>query len=79
MLTAYPARVLAELVLAQTEVDRHVAAGRDGRCLACHRTHPCPGLGLAQQTFARYRRLPVRRPGHASRGLVAATIATWLP
>jgi hypothetical protein len=78
MTLTYPRRILAELAAAQAEIDRHVAAGRDGRCLACGHTHPCRALDLAHSTFARYRRLPARRPGHASRGLNGAKIANWL-
>jgi hypothetical protein len=62
---------------AQTEVDRHVAAGLDGRCLSCGEEQPCTGLRTANETFARYERLPTRRPGLASRGIHGRSGFGW--
>ena len=70
MATIYLSGVALErLACAQEEVDRHVAAGLDGRCLACGEVQPCSGLITAYRTFAKYARLPARRPGLASRGV----------
>jgi len=69
--TTYLTRAVRDqLDRAQADVDRHVTAGPDGRCLACGRIQPCPALDTAHATFARLGRLPVRRPGlttHAGR------------
>lgn len=62
---------------AQAEVDRHVAAGLDGRCLGCGAEHPCAGLGLAEAELGGYGRLPRRRPGLASRGLIGGRRFGW--
>jgi hypothetical protein len=63
------ATLLEHLDRVQAEIDRHVAAGPDGRCLGCSREQPCPPLRRAAATLLRYGRLPARRPGLASRGV----------
>jgi hypothetical protein len=70
--------VVVQLDGAQACIDRHVAAGADGRCLDCGQDHPCRWLRAASQTLARYGRLPVRRPGLASRGLTRSGRFGWL-
>jgi hypothetical protein len=78
VVTTYLARtVLDQLEHAQAEVDRHVAAGIDGRCLSCGEEQPCTGLLTANQTFASYERLPTRRPGLASRGIHGRSGFGW--
>jgi hypothetical protein len=70
MTTTYLAAAAREqLDQAQAEIDRHVAAGLDGRCLACGEEQPCAALRLAHRTFRTYGRLPMRRAGLASRGV----------
>lgn len=56
-----------QLTHAQVQVDRHITAGPDGRCRRCGEEQPCGSLMVAYDTFARYGRMPVRRPGLASR------------
>ena len=48
---------------AQQVVDRHVVCAYTGVCLGCGRPGPCGDLDQAQQTLARYARLPNRQPG----------------
>jgi hypothetical protein len=50
---------------AQAALDAHMASGADGRCLCCHAEVPCAAREAASRTFARYGRLPRRRPGLA--------------
>ncbi len=68
---------LDQLDHAQTELDHHIATGRDGRCLACGGPEPCPARIRAAETLARYGRLPRRRPGLASRGMRAPRGSGW--
>ena len=68
------AAAVERLKQAQFEVDMHVAAGVDGRCLGCGQAQPCTALRQGSASFARYGCLPVRRPGLASRGLWATTL-----
>lgn len=64
MTTTYLSRpVQNQLARAQRDIDRHVGTGPTGRCVACDRPQPCHVLDAAQAVFARYRRLPARRPG----------------
>jgi hypothetical protein len=69
--------IVEQLDRAQAEIDSHVAAGPDGRCLACGAEAPCPALQRANVTFARYGRLPVRRPGLARRGIAGVGGSGW--
>lgn len=69
--------VLERLDRAQAEIDRHVAADTSGHCLACGQEAPCSTLTAATATFAKYHKLPVRRPGLASRGLAASERFGW--
>ena len=66
-MTTYLSTALADqLAAAQGEVDRHVVTGRDGRCRSCGEIEPCRARKAASAMFARYGRLPRRRPGLAS-------------
>jgi hypothetical protein len=68
--TTYLARnALDRLRAAQAVVDWHAASGVDGRCLRCGQPEPCRSRIAASAVFARYGRLPRRRPGLASRAL----------
>ena len=58
-----------QLDQAQRDIDHHIAGGHDGRCLTCREFEPCPTRAAASAVFARYGRLPTRRPGLASRGV----------
>ncbi len=70
MTTTYLATHAREqLAQAQMVVDRHLAAGVHGRCLACGQLEPCDAPNRASAVFARYGRMPCRRPGLASRGV----------
>jgi hypothetical protein len=78
MSTTYLASAaLAQLHQAQAEVDRQVASDATGRCLTCGREEPCVSRGSANATYAKYGRLPVRRPGLASRGIAVADAFGW--
>jgi hypothetical protein len=67
MVTTYlSASVRRLLDEAQREIDRHVTFGRDGRCPTCGDEAPCGPRSAASEMFARYGRLPLRRPGLAS-------------
>lgn len=68
---------LEQLDRAQAEVDRHVAAGLDGRCLSCREVQPCTALERANATFRKYNRMPVRRAGLASRGVARGDSFGW--
>lgn len=62
----YLSRVaLDELDQAQVELDEHLPAGGDGRCLACREEVPCVKREAAALVFRRYATLPKRRPGLA--------------
>jgi hypothetical protein len=54
-----------ELDQAQAELDKHLPAGSDGRCLCCRQEIPCAARERASLTFRRYGVLPRRRPGLA--------------
>ena len=70
MTTTYLAgHALEQLARAQAVVDRHLAAGVDGRCLTCGQLEPCDARNRASAVFARYNQMPHRRPGLASRGV----------
>lgn len=79
-MTTYLARAVRDqLDRAQADVDHHIATGRDGRCLACGRVQTCPALEAAHATFARFGRLPVRRPGLATRAVRPVRAGGWFP
>jgi len=62
--TTYLTRAVRdELRAAQRDIDLHVGTGPTGHCLGCGSPQPCPTLDAAQAVFARYRQLPLRRPG----------------
>jgi hypothetical protein len=65
---------LDELGRAQAELERHLAVRPDGSCLTCGQVEPCRGRQAAASRFARYGRLPQRRPGLA--GIRSAAIET---
>jgi hypothetical protein len=69
---------LAQIEQAQAVIDEHLAAGPDGRCLACGQQEPCAARINANATFARYGCLPRRKPGLASRGLDMGGRFDWL-
>lgn len=69
MSTYLAGNALDQLDRAQAVVDRHVATAPNGRCLACGQAEPCRARAVASAVFARYGRLPRRRPGLASRAL----------
>lgn len=74
MATTYlAASVWAAVAHAQAEIDRHAAAGADGRCLACGEWEPCPSRAAAHTVLARSNSLPLRRPGLASRGVAGGS------
>jgi len=54
-----------DLAQAQAELDAHLPAGSDGRCLRCREDIPCPAREQATLTFRRYGALPRRTPGLA--------------
>jgi hypothetical protein len=54
---------LQQLEAAQAAVDEHLRMNVAGRCLRRGEPSPCPVLPSANATFARYGRLPRRRPG----------------
>ena len=62
---------------AQNEIDRHVAAGIDGRCLDCRELEPCLSRRDAHAVLARTNSLPLRRPGLASRGVADSPRFHW--
>jgi hypothetical protein len=53
---------------AQADLDRHLAVSLAGRCRTCGDVEPCAARRTAMAVFARYHRLPRRRPGIASKG-----------
>jgi hypothetical protein len=58
---------LEQLDAAQAEIDAHVHT-RLGFCATCGELAPCAARSAASAVFARYGRLPKRRPGLALRG-----------
>jgi len=62
---------------AQAEIDRHAAAGTDGRCLGCGELEPCAARAAAHGALARSNSLPLRRPGLASRGVANDSRFHW--
>ncbi len=60
---------LDELRQAQTELERHLLSGPNGRCLTCGQFEPCYARTRAAATFRRYGQLPTRRPGLTLRHL----------
>lgn len=78
MTTTYlTAAVWAAVERARAEIDRHAAAGADGRCLGCGELEPCPSRTAAHAVLARSNSLPLRRPGLASRGVAGNTRFNW--
>jgi hypothetical protein len=69
MTTYLASHALEQLAEAQAIVDRHLAVGTHGRCFGCGQPEPCDARRRASAVFARYRRLPRRRPGLASAGV----------
>jgi hypothetical protein len=65
-LAASGRRQLDEL---QATVNAHLRINVAGRCLTCGAPSPCPALGAAHASFARYGRLPQRTPGITARSL----------
>ncbi len=69
MSTMYLANVARELLdAAQAEIDEHVHT-RLGFCTTCGELAPCAARSRAAAVFARYHRLPRRRPGLALGGV----------
>jgi len=64
--TYLSAAVLKHVGQAQAELNQHLTTRLDGRCLVCGGLEPCQPRQIAEQTLARYGRLPVRVPGLAS-------------
>jgi hypothetical protein len=58
-----------QLDQAQAALEHHVVTGLDGRCVGCRDLEPCRERGRLEAVFARYGRLPVRRPGVTGVGL----------
>lgn len=58
-----------QLDRAQHVIDAHVTSGPGGRCRGCGQVEPCEERSTASAVFARYGRLPFRRPGLAWRAL----------
>jgi hypothetical protein len=69
MTTYLASHAVDQLAEAQAAVDRHVAVGAHGRCLDCGQMELCEARNRASAVFARYRRLPRRRPGLALAGV----------
>ena len=78
MATYLAAAVWAAVERARSEIDRHAAAGADGRCLGCGELEPCRSRAAAHAVLARTNSLPLRRPGLASRGVAANSRFNWL-
>ncbi|WP_050591241.1 hypothetical protein [Salinispora mooreana] len=75
MTTTYLTQAAMEQVNhAQVELERHLVTSIAGRCLTCRQIEPCSGRATAEATFARYGRLPRRRPGMTT---VNSTASTW--
>jgi hypothetical protein len=73
-MTTYLTRAVRDqLRAAQRDVDRHVGTCLTGRCLGCGNPQPCPVLEAAQAVFARYRQLPIRRPGRTVHAVPTST------
>lgn len=73
MTTTYLAAMAAsQLDQAQRLLDAHVIVLPDGACRLCGTTQSCGYRDAASAVFARYRRLPQRRPGASRPGLVGA-------
>jgi hypothetical protein len=64
---------LDQIEAAQATVDRHVAQAPLGRCAVCRAEPPCRPLADALATFARFGRLPRRRPGATLADAVGVT------
>jgi hypothetical protein len=61
-----------QLEQAQRLLDAHVMALNTGLCRLCGTLDSCDYRDAASATFARYRRLPRRRPGASRPELVGA-------
>lgn len=55
----------AVLTQAQEELERHLVAGHDGRCLTCRELEPCAKRIVLYTLFNGVHRLPRREPGRA--------------
>jgi len=72
--TTYLGRAaLDQLATAQQVIDRHLV-----RCAACASARACPDRAEAEHVFARYRRLPRRRPGLTGEGSWKQPSYDWL-
>jgi hypothetical protein len=71
--TAYlAAAVVVQLDQAQRLLDSHVMTLNTGACRLCGTVGTCDYRDAAAATFARYQRLPRRRPGASRPELVGA-------
>jgi hypothetical protein len=79
MTTTYLGQVAREqLDRAQAELEQHLVTGLDGQCVACGELEPCGARVRLAAVFARYHRLPRRRPGVTRAGLRrSATTSDW--
>jgi hypothetical protein len=76
--TYLAAPVVAQLDRAQRLLDAHVTVLPDGACRLYGITESCEYRAVAHATFARYRRLPQRRPGASRPELMGARRVSWL-
>jgi hypothetical protein len=60
--TYLAAHALTQLAYAQAAIEQHLS-GLHGRCGTCGEAEPCAARTAAASIFARFRRLPSRRPG----------------
>ena len=73
MTTTYlAAAAVGQLHEAQRLLDAHVIVLRTGACRLCGNLNSCDYRDAASATFARYRRLPQRRPGASQPELIGA-------
>jgi hypothetical protein len=68
MATYLATAALDQLDQAQAELERHLVAGPDGRCLGCRELEPCAARARIEAVFVLYGRLPRRRPGATGMG-----------
>jgi hypothetical protein len=64
--------VLAQLAAAQAVIDEHLAS-----CVLCSSNESCDERLSAELVFARYRRLPRRKPGLAGAGAMQQRGFGW--
>lgn len=70
--TYFAATAAADLDQAQRLLDAHVMVLATGSCRLCGTFGSCGYRDAASATFARYRQLPVRRPGASRPELAGA-------